>query len=378
MTRDVVLVFELTADIHWMKDVVQLPVALAKQTGGKAHVIVRPNHKQFEVKKHVELHYQGNELDDNYNCFENSDFSNIKADYKWHEKACKRASKIGEILILYPFYGNHLKGAMIFKLSRWLRFKNAFVIIKSDGTLNGWYSARIGFKQKLKDHLKWLFVDKIICESESIYTELKRINHHLLSKIVFIPNCPLEIYHTQKVPEFEFRKNVFLFVGRISDVEKGADILIESWLKVFDKIPNWKLWLVGPYSEEFKTLWGEKISNKKAVDSVIWEGNAAPNDLIKYYQNSKIVICSSRKESGPIVLSEAALSGCSFIGTDVGEISKILENLPGLVFETKDLGETMLMFANNSSIANSQAKELYKRMKDRSWDEQVKKLKFNI
>lgn len=375
MPKDVVLVFELTTDIHWMKDVVQLPVALAKLTGGKVHAIVRPNHKQSEINKHIKLHYQGKELNDNYYCFENSDFSKVLTDPIWYQAACKKAATIGEIMVLYNFFGNPLKGAMKFKLKRWLRFKNALVILKSDGTLSNWLNDRVSFKKRIFDYLKYFFIDSIVCENKNTYTKLKETHHHLFSKIVFIPNCPLGIYHLQVVTPFENRSNTFLFVGRISDKEKGADILLKVWLKIYKKLSGWKLQLIGPCSEDFKKYWMVKLSDEEATKSVIWTPMCSPNELLIYYNNSKIVVCSSRKESGPIILSEASLSGCAFIGTDVGEIPNVLEGLLGLAKDSKDLEEMMLLFANNLPIAKQQASELYKSMQNRNWDEQVKKIR---
>lgn len=375
MGLNVVLVFELTADIHWMKDVVQLPVALAKHTGGVAHAIVRPNHKQNEVKKHIKLHYQGKELNDNFYCFENSDFSKVVANRFWHNKACIKASKIGGILILYPFFGNPYIGAFLFKINRWVQFKKAFVILKSDGTLNSLISKKASLAKKNIDYLKYFFIDEIICENESVHSKLKTYQYHLFLKTILIPNCPLDIYHSKVNIPYENRPNIFLFVGRISDKEKGADILLEAWIKINKEIPNWKLQMIGPCSLDFKEEWSEKLLNMQASTSVIWIQNSKPSDLLKYYNNSKIVVCSSRKESGPIILSEAALSGCAFIGTSVGEIPIILEGLPGLIQETSELARTMLTFANNSTLAKQQAKDIFLRMKDRNWYTQVEKIK---
>lgn len=373
MAKDVVLVFELTTDLHWMKEVVQIPIVLAKQTGGVAHAIVRPNHKQSEVAKHIKLHYLDKEIDDNYYCFETADFCKVITSPIWYLRACKEASKIGEILILYPFFGKPLSGAFIFKLKRWLNLKKAFVLIKSDGQFNHWTNNKASYKKKFIDYIKYFFIDQIIFENESIYSTLKINKHHLFSKIVYIPLCPLDIYHSQVITPFDNRPNNFIFVGRISDKEKGADILLEAWMEVSKRLPDWKLQMVGPCSENFKSNWAVRLSAKQSLDSVIWASSVSPVDLLKYYNNSKIVVCSSRKESGPIVLSEAALSGCAFIGTAVGEIPNILAGLPGLVRNTKYLAETMIWFANNPSEAIQQAKELYRRTKHRKWDEQVKK-----
>lgn len=375
MVKDVVLVFEPTTDLHWMKDVIQLPKALAKFTGGTAHAIVRPNHKQSEVAKHITLHYFEKENTENYDCFETSDFTKQKTDPIWYLKACKKASEVGEVLVTYNFFGNSRRGALVFKLSRWMRFKKAFVLLKSDGTLDEWIDKQYSLKKKLWDYLKYFFIDQIICENESIYSNLRSNNHHLFSKVVYIPLCPLEIYNSQIPKPYIIRPNTFLLVGRVNIFQKGTDILLETWIKVCKKIPDWRLQLVGSCTDEFKQEWIKRLSDEKANDSVIWISELNPYELLECYNNSKIVVCTSRWESGPIILSEAALSGCAFIGTPVGEIPAMLNGLPGLVNKIEDLEETMLLFAKNSKMAMQQAKELNNRLKDRNWEKQVENIK---
>jgi glycosyltransferase involved in cell wall biosynthesis len=372
MASDVVLVFELISNAHWMKDVVQLPLALARRSKGVAHVIARPNHRQDELVNHINLHLYGYEKMENYSCFENSNFTKVISDSRWYSKACKKAASIGGILILYPFFGNPCIGALLYKIQRWLRLRKAIVIIKSDGTLANWTKQRICYLKILTDWFKYLFIDIIICENESIYLELKTIHHHLFNKIAFIPNCPIKIYNSQKINPYITRPNNFLFVGRISDEEKGADILLEAWLKINKSIPDWKLQMIGPCTEEFKKRFSVNLPNEEGLNSVFWVSDLAPEDLIKYYNNSKIVVCCSRKESGPIILSEAGLCGCAFIGTAVGEIPDILEGLPGLVIDSKRLPEIMLQFANNPETLAKQANHIFNRLKNRDWDEQVK------
>lgn len=370
MIKDVVLVFEITTDSHWMKDVVQLPLALARNTGGEASIVVRPNDMQHELAKHIRLHYYGSSSNDDFS----ADFSRVKTNPIWYLSACNEAAKIGEILILYPFFGNPILGAIVFKLKRWLKLKKASVIIKSDGILM-YLVNKVSIKLKLLEVLKFPFIDQIICEDETIYSKIQMNHPRLVKKIVYIPNCPLGIYHSQTIKNYASRPNNFLFVGRISDREKGADILLDTWLKINKKLPDWKLYMVGTCSDDFKNEWIARLSSENSSDSVAWIQGIPPKELINFYNNSKVVICSSRKEGAPIIISESALSGCSFIGTAVGEIPNILNGLPGLVNEASELAETMLLFANNPSLAEKQAKELFQRVKLRNWDEQVRKIK---
>ncbi len=372
----VVLIFETASDIHWMKDVVQFPNAISrvKMQELKATIITRPNHKQLELQNHINLFYLGESIPTNYYNFENSIYNSIETSSQWYYQACKYATKIASVLILYPFYGDASSGARYYKLKRWLSFKKSIVILKSDGTLGDKSKHKPSIKEIIKDRINYFFIDKIVIENFEIFSNLKTNYPHLSKKLYFVPNCPLNLYHSQNMIPYNMRSNNFLFVGRVSDLDKGINILLDAWSKISGKIPSWTLSIVGPYDVEFKEEWDRKFENLKIKDSVIWYGMLNPEDLIKVYGEAKIVVCSSRKESGPIVLSEAALSGCAFIGTNVGEISDVLKGLPGLVTDINEIGDVMLSFTRNDNIASEQAKTLHLQMRDRRWDNQIRNL----
>ncbi len=305
--------------------------------------------------------------------FKNGEYSSIKTDAAWYQEACKVASGIGGILILYPFYGDALAGSRIFKVSRWMRGKRGTVIIKSDGTLMQNIKGSENLPLKIRLFFKYFFIDKVICENENDFNQFKRSHPFFSRKLFLLPNSPLELYSNQEVIPISQRENCFLFVGRVSDEEKGADILLDTWINFQRDIPGWTLLLAGPCSEYFKTKWSRKLANL-GLANVYWLGSQQPESLLKLYQTSKIVICTSRKESGPIVLAEAALSGCAFISSAVGEVPLILRGLRGLVFDMNFLGNEMVLFANNPDLIYEQAAVLHERMAGRSWTQQVKKI----
>ena len=373
--KNVIMVFEPACDAHWMKDVVQFPNALALELYNKnAILITRPNHKQTEIAKHIKLKLLGGIFKDNYTSFEISNFSTLTTNYSWYLEACKKAADLGCILILYPFYGDAFRGSKYFKLKRWLKFRKAFVIIKSDGSLEKRSTERASVMRRLKDKFNYLFIDKIICENSQVDENMRINNPHLSTKLIYLPNCPLDNYHDQKITPYAHRSNKVLFVGRVHEKQKGSDILLTSWIKIFNKIPEWTLQIVGPCSESFKNEWVRKLEENKASNTVEWISESSPDQLLRYLNNAKILACPSRWDSGPIIMSEAILSGCSFVGNPVGEIPVVLNNLPGLITENETMESQLLFFAKNSDVAKKQNEALYERIKDRKWSDQVKKL----
>lgn len=371
----VTLVFEHSTDIHWMKDVVQFPLALATENNiDGVEIITRPNNKQSLLTTKINLRYFGDPIEENFVKYENADFHGIDGDYTWYHNACSLASKFSRVLILYPFYGNHFKGARVYKIKRWLTGKKATVVLKSDGTLRALANTKSNFFKKIYFFFKYFFIDSIVCENFETFCSIKRQKFFLFNKLVYLPNCPLNIYNTQLPEQFDNRENAFLFVGRINDHEKGADILLETWGRLNSELAGWHLYMVGPCTEEFKKEWVNKFQHI-FVENVIWLGNQDPERLLRLYNKVKIVVTPSRKEGVPIVLSEAVLSGCAFIGTSVGEIPDMLDGLPGLVPNSDDLGKTLLEFAGNDDILKFQSAVLMERVKDRNWRLQASKIK---
>jgi glycosyltransferase involved in cell wall biosynthesis len=248
------------------------------------------------------------------------------------------------------------------------------VVLKTDGALSERSLSKAGFSQRVKDFFSYFFIDKIICENEYFYQKLVENQPQLRSKLVYIPNCPLEIYHSQTPVPFAGRPNDFLFVGRGDDPQKGLDILIEVWKKKQPFLGDWKLLVAGSCAVDLRNKWQQELADLDMADSVLWLGTFNPENLRITYNSAKVVVCPSRHDSGPIVLSEAILSGCAFICTEVGEVPIKIEGLPGLVKNETELGNVMLEFARNPSLAESQAMTLSCRMKKRSWDLQTRTL----
>lgn len=371
---NVVLVFEPATDAHWMKDVVQFPNALAIQLEQKKSLLItRPNHKQDTLKKHVDILFLGKEEKRNEQDFQKSNFSEIIYDTDWYLKACKVAASRGSILVLFPWYGDFAKGAKLFK-EKGVKRINSKVILKTDGLLKSKSYRKATLKERWKDYFKFYYIDFVVCENIEDYKRMMINQRHLKSKLVYIPNCPLDLYHDQIPQAFSNRENKFLFVGRTDDPEKGLDILIDSWIKIAAKIPGWLLQIAGPSTDEIRSLWNEKLKSADLITTVKWLDSVNPDQLKELYNSAKIVVCSSRKESGPIILSEAILSGCAFIGTSVGEIPEILKDLPGLVTNVKNLDKQILYFVEHPEIAANQAHILYERMKERRWSKQVESI----
>ena len=104
----------------------------------------------------------------------------------------------------------------------------------------------------------------------------------------------------------------------------------ELLLKALEKIDlqEWKVLLIGPYTENFKELYDDFIKkNQNKRDKVLLVGNIKSKDkLYEYYNKAKSFILTSNRESFGIVLVEALRFGDYIIATDVGATRDITEN----------------------------------------------------
>lgn len=124
----------------------------------------------------------------------------------------------------------------------------------------------------------------------------KEYYKHLHQKILVIPNfCPFEnISHS-----YNEKSRQIISIGRLTH-QKGFDLLLKAWEKIENKIPEWRLKIIGDGPEKENLINLIKKYNLKNLEIL-------PNqDNIKaFYENSSFYIMSSRYEGLPMVLIEA-------------------------------------------------------------------------
>lgn len=120
-----------------------------------------------------------------------------------------------------------------------------------------------------------------------------------LPNLIVIPN-PITIY--EGIHSNCSQKRA-IAVGRYT-YQKGFDILISTWKEVYHKHPDWELCIFGGGNrEEFL-----KQVDKLGLRGVI-KCKGPVNNIMKEYQDSSIMVLSSRFEGLPLVLMEAMSIG---------------------------------------------------------------------
>jgi glycosyltransferase involved in cell wall biosynthesis len=116
------------------------------------------------------------------------------------------------------------------------------------------------------------------------------------------------------------KDNVILFCGRFENWSKRVDRLLRIWSVIQDRLPDWKLELVGNGPAEGML---RRMAEELKLERVSFEGRKA--DVESYYRRASVVVLTSETEGWPLALSEGQAHGC--IGVAFGATAGITEIL---------------------------------------------------
>lgn len=155
------------------------------------------------------------------------------------------------------------------------------------------------YKQKYKAHYTKLIENShvVLLLSDSFKKELLFFYDNKLPKTVKSISNPVSFKSSQTI--IEKKEKIALYVGRVDYTQKRVDLLLQIWLKITNKNPEWKLKIVGEGPELIKA---KSFCKKHKLDSVFFEGFKNP---IPYYEEASILCMTSSFEGFPMVLVEA-------------------------------------------------------------------------
>jgi len=212
-----------------------------------------------------------------------------------------------------------------------------------------------------------------IVETDCAYNELLKLpfSKMLRKKLKIVPNGYAN-------PKFENenakREKIILSVGKIKP-QKGYDVLISSFKKVYFIHKDWELKIIGPIEDQeyFKKL-KMLIDELKLNDSVKLLGNVDEKTLEEEYKKASIFCLLSRDESFGIARVEAMSYGLPVITTTAGcgeQFSKY-GSIIVPIEDTEKSAEAMLKLIEDPRLRI----EISKRQMDAvySWDDVAKKI----
>lgn len=213
----------------------------------------------------------------------------------------------------------------------------------------------------IKQRYKYMYnySDKIILLAPSYIMEFCKIakvdypNTKCIS--IFNPNTFPDVYDSDE------KRNIVLFVGRLTYEHKRLDYLLKVWIKVYKKIKNWDLYIVGDGPDKDRLI---KYSQQNNIQNIHFEGS---KDVAPYYKKAKILCLTSITEGSPMVIIEAMQNGVIPITYNTFSASKyLIENkVNGYIippFDANQYANTMIQIMSNNCLYE----ELSKACKDSS------------
>lgn len=199
---------------------------------------------------------------------------------------------------------------------------------------------------KLDDSLKDQNISEDTSYIDFISIEFKeyssKISKEFQRSIGFVPN-PVFPGEIQDFIKFKNRENIIIFTGRI-DYHKGCHTLLEAFIKIHDKIPNWKLQLTGKINDKLNITNNFSLIYPGLKDKVIFTGKINNRTrLIEMFRNSKIFAFPSRHEGCPLSLSEAMSQGCFPIVSNIAPHRLLTNNFKYAFYHDRD---------NSNDLAN--------------------------
>lgn len=141
----------------------------------------------------------------------------------------------------------------------------------------------------------------------------KRIDE---SRIFIKPNF---VNIERKIIPYKFRKNQFIFVGRL-DKLKGIDILLKAWKEI--KNSDLIVCGIGP---EYKNC--EEFINENHMTNVKMMGFVSNDQVMDVIAESKALILPTQWYEGfPMTIVESLACGTPVIGSNIGNVGSIIED----------------------------------------------------
>ncbi|MBR1859001.1 MAG: glycosyltransferase family 4 protein [Selenomonadaceae bacterium] len=194
--------------------------------------------------------------------------------------------------------------------------------LRPDGKIYMATDANLIWIQNWSHHVKYLsqYLAKCDVVAASCRTTQQVMNIKFPITIELIRNGFYNFANADFSDVFDKKQDIILTVGRIGSAQKNNELLLEAFAAVADKIPEWKVRLVGSVEDSFERYIDEYFKKFPHLkDRVIFTGLIENKlDLMNEYKQAKIFAITSTYEGGtPNVIAEALYNGCYIVTSDI-------------------------------------------------------------
>lgn len=140
------------------------------------------------------------------------------------------------------------------------------------------------------------------------------------------------------VAERKTEKIIVLIVGSVYEV-KGQDFFVEAVKQLpVETRKKCEFWIIGKILNE--RYFEKIICDIGSMNNVIYKGEKTREEMREIYAHSSILVCSSRRDSMPVVTIEAMMNGKICIISDrTGTSYYIKDGINGYLFHNQDVNE---------------------------------------
>lgn len=150
--------------------------------------------------------------------------------------------------------------------------------------------------------------------------------------------------------ELKKRPKRFIFVGQLIK-RKGVYALAKSFDEFLEKYQEWELHIYGE---------GECSHLFKDKKNVKLHGFAQPDEIAKAMREARFLVLPSLQDNWPLVVIEAALSGCGLILSDmVGNGEDIVNEKNGMIFKSGSFKELAEKLRNAATMPEEKLYEMF-------------------
>lgn len=233
-------------------------------------------------------------------------------------KISRKIKKIQPDIIHSFHYNNNYGEAVAARLAgaKWI-FTKKNMNWGSDGA-NAW-------------KIRSVLANKIIIQNQ----EMKRRFYSKSTKTELIERGIIleQFYATSPDPQLRVTHNtpesarIILTVANLVPV-KGVEFLVEAFIRLTEKHPDWHLWLVGDDATQTGVALKKLVQKFKLEHKIHFTGKQT--DVRAYLNHAEIFVLPTKAtgEGSPVALIEAMANGKVVIGTNVPGIADQLEQVP--------------------------------------------------
>lgn len=145
-----------------------------------------------------------------------------------------------------------------------------------------------------------------------------------------------------KICQREKGQMVFAVIGTV-DVRKAQDLLLEAFIELPTACQNlFKIIIIGRIDES-DAKFAEKIkAQADRIKSLEWIPEMSQNELDRFYENIDVLVCPSREDPMPIVVTQAMMhEKVCVVSDNVGQAEFIRQYENGFVFPGGDSSALM-------------------------------------